>query len=255
MAIVSRKIGSTSQLLDVFIPDATVSTGAGRANIIASTVTLSWYRADQAAVSSWTLTTGTLGTWAASTFTQANSSVALGMYQFSAPDGMFASGTHATALISGPAGTAAPVPIVVDLTSYALPVGVSSFALPVGVSSFATAVGVSSFALPVGISSFALPVGVSSFAINVGVSSTTAGERNSLADAYLNRDMSTGTDSGSTTVRTPRQALRAIRNKWDTATSTGWLQVYKEDDSTLSWSSALTGSSGANPIVTSDPEG
>src|SRR6516164_5818332 len=46
------------------------------------------------------------------------------------------------------------------------------------------------------------------------------------ADALLNRDMSVGTDSGSPSVRTVRQALRFLRNKW--AISAGTLTVYKE---------------------------
>ena len=117
-----RKTGVTSQVLDVFIPDATVSTGAGRADVSSSTMTLSWYRSNMSAVSTQTLTTGTLGTWATSSMVQASSSLALGMYQISAPDGMFASGTHVTALLYGAPNTA-PVPIVVDLTTYAMNVG------------------------------------------------------------------------------------------------------------------------------------
>ena len=252
MAYATRIQGSVNQLIDLFIPNATVSTGLGLADVSSSTVKLSWYRSDQSAVSTLTMTTGTLGTWATSSMVQASSSLALGLYQISAPNGMFASGDHVTALLYG-APNMAPVPLVIDLTTYALPVGVSSFTLPVGVSSFAVAVGVSSFALPVGVSSFALPVGVSSFAINVGVSSTTAGERNAIADAYLNRDMSVGTDSGTSTFRTPRQAYRALRNAWNT--TSGTLLVFKEDDTTLSWDSALTSSASSNAIVGSDPTG
>ena len=84
----------------------------------------------------------------------------------------------------------------------------------------------------------------------VVISATTA---NQIADAFLNRDMSTGTDSGSTTVRTPRQALRALRNKSAVAAST--LTVYKEDDSTASWTAAVTGTAGADPITAIDPAG
>ncbi len=73
------------------------------------------------------------------------------------------------------------------------------------------------------------------------------------ADALLDRDMSTGTDSGSTTVRTARQALRAIRNKM--AVSAGTLTVYKEDDTTTSWSAAVTTDVGAEPIIGVDPAG
>ena len=71
------------------------------------------------------------------------------------------------------------------------------------------------------------------------------------ADALLNRDMSLGTDSGSPTVRTVRQALRFLRNKW---TLTGIaLSVKKEDDTTESWSGTVTKTAGAEPITGSDP--
>lgn len=81
----------------------------------------------------------------------------------------------------------------------------------------------------------------------------TSGERNSTADAVLDRDMSTGTDSGSTTVRTVRQSLRFLRNKW--AIASGTLTVYKEDDSTASWTSAVTTDAAANPVISNDPAG
>lgn len=78
----------------------------------------------------------------------------------------------------------------------------------------------------------------------------TAGERNSVADALLDRDMSTGTDSGSPTVRTPRQAMRFMRNKW--SISAGTLTVTKEDDSTASWTAAIT-TNGTTPVDSVDP--
>jgi hypothetical protein len=73
-----------------------------------------------------------------------------------------------------------------------------------------------------------------------------------IADGFLDRNMATGTDSGSTTVRTPRQALRAIRNKVGIAAGT--LTVTKEDDSTASWTAAVTTAAG-NPISEVDPAG
>lgn len=81
----------------------------------------------------------------------------------------------------------------------------------------------------------------------------TTGERNSTADALLNRDMSTGADNGSTTVRTMRQALRFLRNKWSISGTT--LTVTKEDDSTASWTSTVTTDAAANPITANDPAG
>jgi len=78
----------------------------------------------------------------------------------------------------------------------------------------------------------------------------TSAERNAVADAILDRDMSTGTDSGSATVRTVRQALRSNRNK--IAIASGTLTVYKEDDSTASWTADVVTTSG-NPISSIDP--
>lgn len=81
----------------------------------------------------------------------------------------------------------------------------------------------------------------------------TSGERNSISDAFLDRDMSTGADSGSTTIRTPRQALRFLRNKWDI--TAGTLTVTKENDSTTSWTSTVTTDALASPVIANDPAG
>ena len=78
----------------------------------------------------------------------------------------------------------------------------------------------------------------------------TAAERNAIADAILDRDMSTGTDSGSATVRTVRQALRANRNK--VSISGGIMTVTKEDDTTASWTATVTTTAG-DPISAIDP--
>jgi hypothetical protein len=74
-----------------------------------------------------------------------------------------------------------------------------------------------------------------------------------VADFTLDRDMSAGTDSGSPTVRTVRQALRILRNKWAISGTTQ--TVYKEDDATASWSQVLTGTSGVDPVTGTDPAG
>lgn len=88
----------------------------------------------------------------------------------------------------------------------------------------------------------------------VSSSSLTAGTYTSIADDLLDRDMSLGIDSGSTSVRTPRQAFRFLRNKW-TVNSTNTLTVYKEDDAATSWTSVVTVTSSADPVTGSDPAG
>lgn len=84
------------------------------------------------------------------------------------------------------------------------------------------------------------------------ISAISTGAANVVADGFLNRDMSTGVDSGSSSFRTPRQALRFLRNKW-TVSTLGVLTVYKEDDSSASWTGAVTTSATADPIVGNDP--
>lgn len=97
--------------------------------------------------------------------------------------------------------------------------------------------------------------GTGQLSITSGVvaASLSSSERNSAADAILDRDMSTGADSGSTTVRTPRQALRALRNK--VTISAGTATIFKEDDTASSWTAAVTTDASANPITAVDPAG
>lgn len=69
-----------------------------------------------------------------------------------------------------------------------------------------------------------------------------------IADTLLNRDMSAVSD---TNARSPLNALRLLRNKWSVAAGT--LTVTKENDTTSAWTSAVTGTAGADPITSSDP--
>src|SRR6185295_10119794 len=160
MAIISRQVGTVGCYLPVFIPNATVSTGAGLADVSSTNVSISWYRNDMAAVSTYTASTGTLGTWAVSTMNQLSSSLALGHYAVSVPDAVFASGDSAILHLYG-APNMAPVPIHIELTKdnnqayvsslvFSSTQRVSTISGSVGVSSIGTAVSVSS---AVGISS------------------------------------------------------------------------------------------------------
>ena len=83
------------------------------------------------------------------------------------------------------------------------------------------------------------------------LASATTSVLQTIADALLDRDMSLGTDSGSSAVRTTRQALRSLRNK--VAVTNSVMTVYKENDSTSSWSADVVADATAQPIVTIDP--
>lgn len=69
-----------------------------------------------------------------------------------------------------------------------------------------------------------------------------------IADGILDRDMAAGADTVS---RSVRNALRPLRNKWVNAAGT--YTVYKEDDTTSAWTSAVSTDGTAVPIVGSDP--
>ena len=79
----------------------------------------------------------------------------------------------------------------------------------------------------------------------VVISATTA---NQLADALLNRDFSSVSD---TNARTTLNALRFLRNKWSIAGTT--LTVTEEDDSTAAWTATVSTDAAADPVTGSDP--
>lgn len=70
------------------------------------------------------------------------------------------------------------------------------------------------------------------------------------ADALLDRNMATGAD---TNARSPRNALRSLRNKVSRDVGTGVITVTKEDDSTTAWTAASTADAAAQPVVSVDP--
>jgi hypothetical protein len=182
---ISRAVGTVSEVLSLFIQDATVTTGAGLANIVASSVSFGWMRNDQAAVSSGTCSSGaTLGTFTVSSLTQASSSLALGWYQFGVPNGVFTSGRSAFVHLYG-APSMAPLPIEIELTKLDNQTYLSS----VAISTIAGGVRVSSITPPVGVStgtvSVSTLVGVSTFAANTFVSTAVS------SDAFQHTNSST----------------------------------------------------------------
>lgn len=172
---ISRQVATASQILHVFIQDATVSTGAGLANIVASSVSFGILRNNQATVSSGSCSSGgTLGTYGVSTLTQMSSTLMLGWYQFCPPDYAFASGDSVAIHMYG-APSMAPLPMEVELTkfnnqAYVSTYDIRSVANPVGVSTVTdkAGYGVSSNTDKgnYGVSSI-VTVGVSSLAANV----------------------------------------------------------------------------------------
>lgn len=86
-------------------------------------------------------------------------------------------------------------------------------------------------------------------AVDAAALATDAGAE--IADAILLRKLDrTGTGTDAAQERTVVNALRAVRNK--VAVAAGTATIYKEDDLTTAWTSAITTTAG-NPISTSDP--
>ena len=171
---ISRQVGTTNEVLAVFIRDATNVSSAGLANVSASSVNFAWCRNNQTAISSGVCTAGgSIGTYSVSTLTQLSSTSTLGWYHFSPPDVMFLSGRSAILHLYGYPNMA-PTPIEVELTAGTnqsiLSVSVSTMATPVGVSSASVNLGISSAPILLGVSTMSVPVGVSSASVNLGVS-------------------------------------------------------------------------------------
>jgi hypothetical protein len=70
------------------------------------------------------------------------------------------------------------------------------------------------------------------------------------ADTLLNRDMAAVSD---TNARTLLNAIRFLRNLWNTTETPGSLTVKKEDDTTTAWTAALTSDPTAEPITGINP--
>lgn len=75
----------------------------------------------------------------------------------------------------------------------------------------------------------------------------TAGERNSISDAWTARNVAGGSSTG----RTNGQALAFLRNKWTVVGTT--LTVYDVDDTSSLWTATVTATAGADPITANDP--
>jgi len=69
------------------------------------------------------------------------------------------------------------------------------------------------------------------------------------ADAFLLRDLGTGTSASS---RNVQNALRASRNRVE-VTAGGIIRVYEEDDTTIAWSGVVTRTAGADPLTEVNP--
>jgi hypothetical protein len=116
MAKLSIAKGTTSKVIQVFIPASNVSTGAGLTGLNNATagLTLYYIREGDATPTAVTLSAGTVGTWSSGGFKEVDATNMPGHYQIGLPNAMLAAGAWSIGHLQG-AANMAPVPIEIDL--------------------------------------------------------------------------------------------------------------------------------------------
>lgn len=116
------KKGTTSRLVDVFIQDTSVTTGAGLSGLVYNTASLTAYyhRDNDATMTVISLQTGTVGTWATAMFKEIDAANGKGLYQLGIPNACLATGASQCTIYLKGATNMAPVPIEIQLTDFDL---------------------------------------------------------------------------------------------------------------------------------------
>lgn len=119
MAKLSILAGTTSKLLRVFVPNSSVTTGAGLTGLLFSTSGLTGYyiREGASATTQITLATQTLGTWATGGFIVIDGTNMPGMYEISIPNAAIAAGAKSVVIFYQGAANMAPVILEIELTA------------------------------------------------------------------------------------------------------------------------------------------
>lgn len=114
---ISRSVGATSQILQIFIADSSSTTGAGLTGIVFNTsgLTAYFHRDTDTTATAISLVTMTAGTFTSSGFKEIDSTNMPGWYQFCPPNTAFASGASSVSFHLKGVTNMAPLPIEVDL--------------------------------------------------------------------------------------------------------------------------------------------
>ena len=115
----SRKVGSTSQILQIFVRDSSSTTGAGLTGLTnASSSLVAYYHRDtDTTATAISLVSMTVGTFTSSGFKEIDATNMPGWYQFCPPNAAFNTGATSLALHLKGATNMAPLPIEIDLDS------------------------------------------------------------------------------------------------------------------------------------------
>jgi hypothetical protein len=120
MAKLSRQVGTTSQIVNVFIQDASATTGAGLTGLLynSSGLTAYYKRNTASASTAVTLATvGTLGTFTSGGFKEVDGTNMRGVYEFHLPDAALASGADSVVFCLQGATNMAPLLLEIELTA------------------------------------------------------------------------------------------------------------------------------------------
>lgn len=111
--------GTTSKLVNIFVQNSSVTTGAGLTGLAFGTSGLTAYYLREGASASVqiTLATMTLGTWATGGFIVADATNMPGVYQLGIPNAALASGAKAVVIYLQGATNMAPVVLEIELTA------------------------------------------------------------------------------------------------------------------------------------------
>lgn len=117
MAKLSRKVGATSQIFQVFIQDSSSTTGAGLTGLVFNTASLTAYyhRDTDTTATAISLVTMTSGTFTSSGFVQVDATNMPGVYQFCPPNAALASGASSCVIMLKGATNMAPLVLEIDL--------------------------------------------------------------------------------------------------------------------------------------------
>lgn len=119
MPKLSRVVGTTSQMVDVFVQDNSVTTGAGLTGLAFNTSSLTAYYHRNTANASVaiTLATATLGTFTSGGFIVVDGTHMPGLYQLGIPNTALASGADSVVIFLFGAAKMAPVALEIELTA------------------------------------------------------------------------------------------------------------------------------------------
>lgn len=213
--------GATSRRVPVWLADSSSTTGAGLTGLAFNSAGLSCYywRESDANVggTNVVLVTAARGTFASGGFVEKDAANLPGLYEFGIPDAALAAGAKWVKVMFKGATNLAPRVITIKLSAFDLDTATVTLANG-------------------GITTAKFGAG----AIDAAALAADAG--NEIADAILARNIAGGSSGG----RTVSQALYALRNKQ--SVSGGTLTVYGVDDTTSSWTAALTGTASVTLI-------